>query len=485
MWWYATRAAGLMTWLTATAAVVVGLALSLKFVRSRTGPWLLDLHRFLGGISAVFLIAHVGTLFADSYVDLEPRDLFIPGESAWETEAMAWGIVAAYVLIAVEVTSLLRSQLRRRIWWFIHGLSFVTVGAGGYHAWIVGSDVHNPIAWTIAGTGSLMVLGLVSLRMQRGQQEEDPTGMHLGDRESILLEMRQRLEDLPVPDSIAPPQYEVDPSAVLPRRAAAPDVEQPQPDDLPGHTAEPQPAAVSPFGGPPPTDAPPFGYDPFEAVSSERATTDPEDRLDPAPPDLFGAGPATPPPPPAAPAAGHPDPFAAGPFEQPATEPSPIDWNTGQDPFDPGTLDATTPASPPPPPAAPADPFAPATPEEAEHTVVGNPFNPVDPPPSSINVAVDDPAPAATAAPFPAHAFETTPAYEPVPTPRPEPEPAAAPAEAPAPPPAPGGPPPLPVDAVDPVTGEPDRAAYTEWLKDWLVFAENYGDTAPDDPSRV
>ena len=53
-----------------------------------------------------------------------------------------------------------------------------------------------------------------------------------------------------------------------------------------------------------------------------------------------------------------------------------------------------------------------------------------------------------------------------------------------APAPDPDGPPPLPT-AVDPITGEPDKAAYTAWLKDWLVYAESYGDDAPEDPARV
>jgi len=37
-------------------------------------------------------------------------------------------------------------------------------------------------------------------------------------------------------------------------------------------------------------------------------------------------------------------------------------------------------------------------------------------------------------------------------------------------------PPPLPADSKDPITGEPDEAAYREWLKEWLVYAEQYGD---------
>ena len=75
VWWYATRAAGLMTWSTACASVIVGLLLSTRIVKNRTGPWLLDLHRFLGGISVIFLIGHMVTLYFDSYVDFGAREL--------------------------------------------------------------------------------------------------------------------------------------------------------------------------------------------------------------------------------------------------------------------------------------------------------------------------------------------------------------------------------------------------------------------------
>ena len=44
-----------MTWSAAVAAVIVGLLLSTRTVRARTGPWTLDLHRFLGGLTIVFL----------------------------------------------------------------------------------------------------------------------------------------------------------------------------------------------------------------------------------------------------------------------------------------------------------------------------------------------------------------------------------------------------------------------------------------------
>jgi len=279
VWWYATRAAGLMTWTTATASVVVGLVLSSRAVRSRTGPWLLDLHRFLGGISVVFLLAHLGTLWADSYVEFGPRELFVPGASEWRPEAIAWGIIAAYLLIAVEVSSLLRSRISKRLWRVIHFLSFAAMLGGSYHAWLAGSDVKNPVTWAIAGIGSLLVMGLISMRLQR-KDPDDPGPTGLSDNRAILEEMRRRLEELPIPEATPQPQISVTPNPALPRRA-------PVSEDLPGIEQVP----TAPLGA----ETVGFDDDPFAAVPLPTRETQVGDWAEPSAADPFGAAAATPP----------------------------------------------------------------------------------------------------------------------------------------------------------------------------------------------
>ena len=175
VWWYATRAAGLMTWVTATTSVITGPMLSRRSVKARTGPWFLDLHRFLGGISVVFLITHMATLWADSFVDFGAKELFVPGASVWKPEAIAWGIIAAYLLVAIEVSSLLRRRINKHLWRVIHFSAFAAMISGSYHAYLAGSDVDKPIAWGIAGIGSLLVFGLISMRLPRPYPQDPNT----------------------------------------------------------------------------------------------------------------------------------------------------------------------------------------------------------------------------------------------------------------------------------------------------------------------
>ena len=67
--WYVARAAGLVGWGLLAAATLWGLALSTKVLGKRPRPnWLLDLHRWLGGVALVFTGVHVVALLADTYV---------------------------------------------------------------------------------------------------------------------------------------------------------------------------------------------------------------------------------------------------------------------------------------------------------------------------------------------------------------------------------------------------------------------------------
>lgn len=167
VWWYATRAAGLMTWASATASVIVGLLLASRALGRRpTGPWLLDLHRYLGGMTMVFLALHLVTLWADSYVEFGLAELFVPGASRWRTGAVAWGVVAAWIVAAVELSSLIRDRLPRRLWHGIHLGSIVAVVMGSIHGWQAGSDVGNRVVGVAAAVAGLAVIGLGAVRLR-------------------------------------------------------------------------------------------------------------------------------------------------------------------------------------------------------------------------------------------------------------------------------------------------------------------------------
>ena len=221
LWWYASRAAGLMTWSTASASVIVGLLLMVPAVRVRSGPWFDDLHRILSSVSMIFLATHVSTLWLDSAAGFGWRDIVVPGESTWEPRAAAWGVIAAWAMVVVHLTSLARDHVSEFVWRSMHVLAVLTVLAGTYHAWLGGTDFDKPLTWLVAGLGSVLVIAFISVRL-RSNDDAQPGGLRANDHQAILEEMRYRLENLPIPDMPTRPEMEPDSTSALPRRAQFP-----------------------------------------------------------------------------------------------------------------------------------------------------------------------------------------------------------------------------------------------------------------------
>ncbi len=164
--WYVARSSGLVAWAVVTASVVVGLALSTKFVRRRGVPaQLLDLHRYLGTLSVVFVAIHLVGLWADSFVHFGPSELFVPFASSWRPAATAWGVLAFYVLAAIQLTSWAMRRLPRRLWHAVHMTSLGLFAAATVHGFQAGADAANLAIEWMCLTGTTLVLFLVIFRL--------------------------------------------------------------------------------------------------------------------------------------------------------------------------------------------------------------------------------------------------------------------------------------------------------------------------------
>jgi predicted ferric reductase len=143
--WYTARAAGIVTWALLAASVLWGLALSTRVLRGRPRPaWLLDLHRFLGGAAVVFLAVHIVTIVFDTYVHFGLVEVLVPLTGSWRPGAVAWGIVAMYLLVTVELTSLARARLPKQIWDWSHYIAFPLFLFASIHALTAGTDRAAP-----------------------------------------------------------------------------------------------------------------------------------------------------------------------------------------------------------------------------------------------------------------------------------------------------------------------------------------------------
>ena len=146
IWWYVSRAAGIVAWLMLTASVLWGVLLATDlFPAWRRPAWILSMHRWLAGLTIFFLAGHLGSLLADRSVHFRVVDVLVPYASTWRPTAIAVGVVAIYVLVAVEVTALAMRRLSKKWWRDIHLASYWVFWGACIHAALAGTDTSKPL----------------------------------------------------------------------------------------------------------------------------------------------------------------------------------------------------------------------------------------------------------------------------------------------------------------------------------------------------
>ena len=162
-WWYVSRASGIVAWALLALAVLWGLALSTRALGRRpAAPWLLDVHRFMGGLAVLFTIVHFGSLALDPWMTSEyGYDLvqaFVPFAIQWKPGPVAWGVVAFWLLLAVEITSLLKKRIPNDVWRWVHLTSYPLYAMATIHLLTAGSERSNPaLRWSVLITVGAVV----------------------------------------------------------------------------------------------------------------------------------------------------------------------------------------------------------------------------------------------------------------------------------------------------------------------------------------
>ena len=163
LWWYVARSSGIVAWALAMASVLWGTALATRALGPRPkAPWLLDLHRHLGGLTVLFVGVHLGALVADTYVHFGVADLLVPGASGWRTGAVAWGVIAFWLLLGIEVTSLLQRRIPKRWWRRVHLTSYAVAVLTTVHLFTAGTDsTTSVLRWVTLGVVASMAFFLL------------------------------------------------------------------------------------------------------------------------------------------------------------------------------------------------------------------------------------------------------------------------------------------------------------------------------------
>lgn len=145
-YWYLSRASGFVSLVLFTASVTLGL-LTAGRVASASWPRFVTegLHRNAGLVTVAFVAVHAVTITFDRYVGIAVYAAVVPFVSQDLRLWVGLGAVAFDVLLALVITSLLRTRMGHRSWRLVHWLSYVgwpvalahTVGVGTDRLWVL------------------------------------------------------------------------------------------------------------------------------------------------------------------------------------------------------------------------------------------------------------------------------------------------------------------------------------------------------------
>ena len=165
IWWYISRASGIVAWITLTASVLWGIVLVTDlFPKQRRAAWLLGMHRWLAGLTFFFIAGHLVTLLFDSYAKFSVRAVLVPYASTWRPTAIAVGVISFWLLIAIEVTALAMKRFSKKWWRNIHIASYGVFWAVCIHGALAGTDSNKAIYMVTAIVALAAVVFAASYR---------------------------------------------------------------------------------------------------------------------------------------------------------------------------------------------------------------------------------------------------------------------------------------------------------------------------------
>jgi methionine sulfoxide reductase heme-binding subunit len=160
MQWYVIRASGVVAIALLTVTVVLGL---MNRTRVSTDGWprfVIDrLHRNASLLSVVFLGLHILTAVTDGWVAVSVLDAFVPFQGTYRQVWVGLGAIAADLLVAVVLTSLVRVRLGVKAWRGVHWLAYLAWPVAVAHGLGIGTDSGQPWMLIIAAVciGSVLI----------------------------------------------------------------------------------------------------------------------------------------------------------------------------------------------------------------------------------------------------------------------------------------------------------------------------------------
>lgn len=141
--WLVARASGLVAFGLLTLSVWLGLAMSTRLLGPKRQKPLLTFHRTLAwtGLSMVGL--HLGAILLDPVLHFGILSALLPGAATWRPFAVALGVVAAWLSLALAASFKARRWIGQKGWRRFHYATFAAFWLALGHALLVGTDLRG------------------------------------------------------------------------------------------------------------------------------------------------------------------------------------------------------------------------------------------------------------------------------------------------------------------------------------------------------
>ncbi|MEO9139450.1 MAG: ferric reductase [Jatrophihabitans sp.] len=140
--WYTTRSTAVVGFVLLSIGAVLGVASTQRTLASHSWPRFATqaLHRNVNVLGLLFIVIHIITTIADSYVNVGIASAVVPFTSSYKTLGVAWGTIAFDLLLVVAVTGFLRVRMQEPVWRWIHLTSYLAWTLGLVHFVSIGTD---------------------------------------------------------------------------------------------------------------------------------------------------------------------------------------------------------------------------------------------------------------------------------------------------------------------------------------------------------
>jgi Ferric reductase like transmembrane component len=144
--WYLTRGTGLVALILLTASVAMGVVTTSRW-QGRGWPRFasLHLHRNISLLVVALLAIHIVTAELDTFAPVGWLAVVLPFASSYRPVWLGLGTLAFDLLLALTVTSLLRTRLGYRTWRAVHWLAYASWPVALAHGLGTGTDAR--IGW--------------------------------------------------------------------------------------------------------------------------------------------------------------------------------------------------------------------------------------------------------------------------------------------------------------------------------------------------